>query len=118
MDHPIILVVDDSFTILEAVRQVLQPAGYRVLSADNGYSALETCRTFEGPIDLLLTDLVMPGMDGLELAGSITASRPYTRVLYMSGEVTPRELRPAKPFLTKPYAPQDLLQKVEEVLAC
>jgi CheY-like chemotaxis protein len=70
-----------------------------------------------GPIDLLVTDLVMPEMDGRELAGCVTASRPNTRVLFMSGEVPAADLQPSKPFLVKPYGPHDLLQKVEEVLA-
>lgn len=117
LDPRIILVVDDCSSILDAIRQVLQPAGYEVLSADNGYAALETCRMHSGPIDLLVTDLVMPEMDGRELAGCVTASRPNTRVLFMSGEVPAADLQPSKPFLVKPYGPHDLLQKVEEVLA-
>jgi two-component system cell cycle sensor histidine kinase/response regulator CckA len=112
-----ILVVDDSPVICEVARHVLQPCGYEVLLTRDPFQALQTCRQHPGPIDLLLTDLLMPEMDGRDLANSVAQTRPTTRVLFMSGVVPGKELPPSCSFLAKPYGPLELLQKVEEVLA-
>jgi two-component system cell cycle sensor histidine kinase/response regulator CckA len=113
-----VLVVDDSTVICEVIRQVLQPVGYRVLWARDPFVALQTCRQHPGPIDLLVTDIMMPGMDGRQLADSVVETRPDTRVLFMSGVVPWKELPPGCAFLPKPYGHLDLLQKVEEALTC
>jgi two-component system cell cycle sensor histidine kinase/response regulator CckA len=112
-----VLVVDDSSVICEVIRTVLEPVGYCVLSATDSFEALEACRRYPAPIDLLLTDVIMPGMDGRELASSVEGLRPSTRVLFMSGEVPAGDLQPSKPFLAKPWGPVDLLRKVEQTLS-
>jgi CheY-like chemotaxis protein len=116
-DRGTILVVDDSSVICEVARHVLQPHGYRVLSLRDPFRALETIRQYDGPIDLLVTDLHMPEMDGRDLAQSVVQVRPSTRVLFMSGVVPGSDLPSSYAFLPKPYGPLDLLHKVEEALA-
>jgi two-component system cell cycle sensor histidine kinase/response regulator CckA len=111
-----ILVVDDSSVVRKVTRNMLEQVGYRVVSAEDGPAALTTSREYSGPIHLLLTDVVMPGMNGPELADRVLASRPDTRVLFMSGVVRATDLEEGKPFLAKPYGQMDLLRKVEEVL--
>jgi CheY-like chemotaxis protein len=111
-----VLVVDDSIVICEVVRQVLQPMGYQVLWARDPFVALQTCRQYPGPIDLLVTDVKLPGMDGRDLADSVADARPNIRVLYMSGVVPQLDLRPGCAFLAKPYGRFELLRKVEETL--
>jgi two-component system cell cycle sensor histidine kinase/response regulator CckA len=111
-----ILVVDDCPAICETLRQILQPAGYDVLWVSDGYAAVEACRQHAGPIDLLLTDIVMPGMDGRELAEQVASTCPNIRILFMSGAIPPAEAQVGGSFLSKPYGPVDVLEKVEEVL--
>jgi two-component system cell cycle sensor histidine kinase/response regulator CckA len=112
-----ILVVDDSFVVRDVTRKMLQSVGYHVLSAADGKAALKISQQHAGPIHVLLTDIVMPGMNGQELAREVVAARPDTRILFMSGIVTAADLEEGRPFLPKPYGHIDLLRKVEEVLA-
>jgi two-component system cell cycle sensor histidine kinase/response regulator CckA len=111
-----ILVVDDSFVVRDVTRKMLQSVGYRVLSAADGEAALKVSQQHVGPINLLLTDVVMPGMNGQELAQAVITARPDIKVLFMSGIVTARDLAEGRPFLAKPYGQIDLLRKVEELL--
>ena len=111
-----ILVVDDSSVVRRVTRGMLEQAGYRVVAAKDGYAALNASLEFPGPIHLLLTDVVMPGMNGRELAREVLIRRPSIQVLYMSGVVTAGDLDPGKPFLPKPYSQLDLIRKVEELL--
>lgn len=80
-----ILVVDDEPSLRTLVSAILQPLGYTMLEAASGAKALQMSDSFAGRIDILLTDVIMPGMNGRELAEAITARRPETRVIYMSG---------------------------------
>ncbi|MBI5556924.1 MAG: response regulator [Deltaproteobacteria bacterium] len=80
-----ILVVDDEPSLRTLVSAILQPLGYTMLEAGNGAEAMEVSDCFTGKIDILLTDVIMPGMNGRELAERITASRAEIRVIYMSG---------------------------------
>ena len=80
-----ILVVDDEPSLKSLVTAILQPLGYTMLEASNGMEAIQVSDSFAGRIDILLTDVIMPGMNGRELAEAITARRPGTRVVYMSG---------------------------------
>ncbi|MFA6498412.1 MAG: ATP-binding protein [Desulfurivibrionaceae bacterium] len=80
-----ILVVDDEPSLISLVTAILQPLGYTMLKASSGTEALQMSDSFAGRIDILLTDVIMPGMNGKELAEAITARRPGTRVIYMSG---------------------------------
>lgn len=116
-----ILVVDDEEWIRVALRTLLEQQGYRVLAAHDTQSALETERDFAGTIDLLLTDVQMPGRSGVELAHELRARRPVVRVLLMSGHPDAATLATARPgseveFLPKPFEGRALLRKVREVL--
>lgn len=115
-----ILLVEDDASIRELACELLREHGYRVLEAANAEQAIER---FEqaGIVDLLLTDIVMRGMDGPELANRLTASRPGLKVLYMSGYsetgvIQQGLLELGRSFLPKPFQPADLLSKVTEVL--
>src|SRR5205085_248363 len=80
-----ILLVDDDLTLQEVAVELLRGAGYSVLAASSATEALALLDRHAGGIDLLLTDVVMPGASGSSLARSVLASRPGTRVLYTSG---------------------------------
>src|SRR5688572_27395476 len=81
---PVILVVDDDQAVRQVAARVLQRAGYEVLQAGEGAEALRVAREHQGRLDLLLTDVVMPGMNGRELGERLAEERPETRLLYMS----------------------------------
>lgn len=117
-----ILLVEDEATVRRLLRIVLEQRGYRVLEADRGEAALGICRTHEGPIDLLLTDVRMPGMNGLYLAQQVVSLRPRTRVLYMSADVNRAPLShllltSQASFIQKPFSVEVLAEKVREALA-
>lgn len=112
-----VLVVEDQSDVRKLATGVLRKNGYRVIEASNGPEALAAAAAFGGAIELLLTDVVMPGMNGRELAQRLGATRPTIRVLYMSGysgDVLARDGVIA--FLPKPFAPADLAAKVREVM--
>jgi PAS domain S-box-containing protein len=117
-----VLVVEDEATIRGNVRECLQQLGYRVLEAENGEAALLTCDDVSGKLDLVLTDLVMPGMGGYELAGELTQRYPEVRVLFMSGYTEDSAARrdilhQGSAFLQKPFSVADLSNAVHQVLA-
>jgi two-component system cell cycle sensor histidine kinase/response regulator CckA len=119
--HETVLVVEDEPMLRSLTRELLAEAGYRVLDAENGDAALRIAGAHPGPIDLLVTDVVMPGMSGLELARQLCASRPHTRVVYCSGYTEDAVVRsgrvgPGSAFLPKPFAPADLERLVRQVL--
>ena len=92
MEPARILVVDDTPDVRTLVCRVLVGQGYRVLAADDGQAAMEACEKLAGQIDLLLTDIQMPGMNGVELAGSVVANYPTVRVLFISGQFEESEV--------------------------
>lgn len=117
-----ILLVEDEYAVRALCSRVLQSAGYRVLEAADGVQAVELARRHAGPIDLVVTDVVMPGISGREAADAITAMRPAARVLYMSGYTDDDMLRHGVlrglvAYLPKPFTPDVLLTRVREVLA-
>ena len=119
--HETILVVDDNSEVREVVRRVLAYAGYQVLTAEHGDDALRVLREHAGQVDLLLTDVVMPGLNGSELALRVAASHPALRVLFTSGyadDAIARHgvLAHGVEFIAKPYSLQALATKVREVL--
>ena len=116
-----LLVAEDEAPLRDVVGRILCGAGYRVLSADGGAQALELAERHEGRIDLLVSDVVMPGMLGKDLAERLVAVRPDTRVLYMSGYAQPvlasaGTLDPGVVLLEKPFTAADLLRAVRHRL--
>jgi hypothetical protein len=100
---------------------VLSSYGYTVLDAADGQAAIGTSRSHPGPIALLLTDVIMPGLNGRELADLLQAERPQMRVLYMSGYTgdaieSQGVQSQGMAFLPKPFTLEDLLRKVRDVL--
>jgi len=108
--------------VLRLVRRVLEGEGLVVLSAQDAEEALLLSSQHAGAIDLLLTDVVMPGLNGVELAKRVGAERPHVHVLFMSGyadhALVQRDIIDAgRPFLQKPFAPDRLLARVRAVVA-
>lgn len=106
---------------MDGVADVLRGTGYTVLQADNGVNALQFTTRYVGPIDLLVTDIMMRQMNGRILAQQMRVSRPETKVLYMSGYednaiVRQGVLVERTPFLAKPFSLDILLKQVREVL--
>ena len=100
---------------------VLEMHGYQVLAAADGEEALAICAADPRPVDLLVTDVVMPGISGSVLADRITALHPQTRVLFMSGYTNDATMhhgvqQGTKVFLQKPFALSVLANKVREIL--
>jgi len=120
-DAATILIVDDEAVLRAIAERVLVLAGHRVLVAGSGEEALAVAAA-AGPIDLLFTDVVMPGMHGISLATTLRAERPGLRVLVTSGytpdDVDRRGVGLADtPFLPKPYTPAQLTDAVAALLA-
>ncbi|HUY13578.1 MAG TPA: PAS domain S-box protein [Terriglobia bacterium] len=116
-----VLLVEDEDALRFMVREVLSAAGYNVLEATEGDEALEIARRHERAIDLMLTDIVMPRMNGQELAQKLEGLHPETRVLFMSGytgAVVVRHgiLSSDEMFIQKPFNPSALMKKVREIL--
>lgn len=109
ISRPTVLVVDDEKLVLELVRELLVDEGYRVLAEVSGERALERAHKHPGPIHLLLSDVTMPGMNGVALARSFSIRRPYASVLFMSGR-TSRRL--PHPMVDKPFQLDPLLEAV------
>ena len=115
------LLVEDAAPVRALARRSLEACGYRVLDASDGPSALELSARHAAGIDLLVTDVVMPGMSGRELAERLAPQRPEMKVLYTSGYtddamVRQGVLNAGVAFLQKPFVPDMLARKVREVL--
>jgi two-component system cell cycle sensor histidine kinase/response regulator CckA len=116
-----VLLVEDEESVRQLVRETLESKGYKVLEAENGEAALRIVSNYSDKIDMLITDVVMPGMSGRELSARLCASRPQTKVLYLSGyteDAIGHEgvVDPHTVFLQKPFTLQMLSRKVREVL--
>jgi PAS domain S-box-containing protein len=116
-----ILLVEDETVVRQLVAEILESSGYSVLQAGDGPSALELLRRHTGHLDLLVTDVVMPGMSGPEVAHAVTSMRPGTQVLYTSGYTDQAighhgVLEPDVAFLQKPFSADDLNRKVRGLL--
>jgi CheY-like chemotaxis protein len=115
-----ILVVEDEDTIRETVRRILSRRGYRVAEARSGREALAIARS-GFPLDLLVTDVVMPERSGPHVARDLRDALPELRVLYMSGytfdQLRVGDLRESERFLRKPFTPDELLAEVAASLA-
>jgi two-component system cell cycle sensor histidine kinase/response regulator CckA len=115
-----VLVVEDADSIREVARRILDRNGYRVVTADGGDAALALSAS-DAPIDLLITDVIMPRMLGREVADRLRGSHPNLRVLYMTGYggpalVSQGSLEPGGSLIEKPFTELSLLAKVREVL--
>jgi PAS domain S-box-containing protein len=116
-----LLLVEDEEMVRQLVGRVLRELGYEVFETSSGEEALSVSDNLECPIDLLVTDVVMPGMNGRELAELLTVSRPTTRVLFMSGyteeAIVHRDVLGGETeFIGKPFTPEELAHKVRDVL--
>jgi CheY-like chemotaxis protein len=116
-----VLLVEDETSLRTLTRNLLEGCGYTVLDAREGNHALEISQQFAGPIHLLLTDVVMPGMNGRVLAKQLAEQRPEMKVVYMSGytgqTIDARgSLDPGSIFLQKPFTREELARKVREGL--
>lgn len=115
-----ILVVDDDAWVRGLARDVLAREGYRVLEAIDGQDAIRVSAEHPGPIHLLLTDVVMPGMNGCDLATGLSALLPGLKVMFMSAYdrdfLVARGLNPGGPVITKPFTIEYLTRRVQMVL--
>ena len=112
----VILVVDDEDSIRGFVALALESAGHEVLKARNGIEAVSLFRSYPNSIDLVLTDLMMPGMDGYEVVERIRQTRPAARIVCMSGYAA-EELPEDVVFLPKPFALGSLIAEIDRALA-
>ncbi len=117
-----LLLVEDEEGVRRLARRVLEAVGYRVFEAPNGDEALRLARQWSGPLDLVVTDVIMPGMSGQELSVRLRELRPGLRILYVSGYTDDAILQhgnllPNTAFLQKPFSPASLVARVRDVLA-
>jgi two-component system cell cycle sensor histidine kinase/response regulator CckA len=113
--------VEDEEGVRQLAREYLEANGYKVIEADEGSAALELASTHTGTIDVLMTDVVMPGMSGRELAERVTKVRPETKVLYMSGYTDQAVVHHGildknAVLLQKPFTMMTLASKLREIL--
>jgi len=116
-----VLLVEDEESVRQLVRETLAAKGYRVVEAENGEAGMGAAALYEGEIDLVITDVVMPGMGGRELVKQLAQTRPNTKVLYLSGYtedaiLSEGTIETGAAFLQKPFTLQNLSRKVREVL--
>jgi CheY-like chemotaxis protein len=116
-----ILIAEDEPDLRELTRIFLQGYGYNVLEAESAEQAIQMAGVFAGPVHLLLTDVIMPGISGRQLAESILSKRPQTKVVFMTGYTDDmvaqhRVLEPGVNLLQKPFSKVDLALKVRSAL--
>jgi two-component system, cell cycle sensor histidine kinase and response regulator CckA len=115
-----ILVVDDDPWVRGLTRDVLAGEGYRMLEAEDGQDAIRVAAEHPGPIHLLLTDVVMPGMNGCELAAGLVPLLPGLKVMFMSAydrdSLVTSGLNPIGPVITKPFTTEYLCRRVRMLL--
>jgi two-component system cell cycle sensor histidine kinase/response regulator CckA len=111
-----ILVVDDETLLLTMADAILTEFGYKVLTANSGQKALHMLEQPESNVDMVITDLVMPGMGGRELMERIRAHGLTMPILTMSGYVLPEDKQSQSGYLQKPFTSSDLLRKVKAAL--
>ncbi len=112
-----ILLVEDEDSVRRLASLLLERSGYRLLVASSAEEALETARAHAGPIELLLTDVVLPGMNGRRLADLLTPERPSMKVVFASGYFDERGiLEPGSDFIQKPFNPETLARAVRRAL--
>jgi len=117
-----VLLVEDDDTVRKIAARTLRGAGFHILEANGGPQAMDILRSIDAPVDLLLTDVVMPGMDGRELSEKLRALRPALKVLFTSGytgdALSDRGiLEESEDFLAKPFTPSALLDRVRALIS-
>ena len=122
LESAVVLVVEDEPSVRSLVRRSLEGVGLTVAEAENGRQALEMVATMSEPPALVLSDVIMPGLNGRELSEALALTQPDVPVLFMSGytgdDVLARSLLPASaPFIQKPFAPEELVARVRLLLA-
>jgi hypothetical protein len=122
LESAVVLVVEDEPSVRSLVRRSLEGVGLTVAEAENGRQALEMVATMPEPPALVLSDVIMPGLNGRELSEALALTQPDMPVLFMSGytgdDVLARSLLPASaPFIQKPFAPEELVARVRLLLA-
>jgi len=117
--HGTVLLLEDEPAVRESMRSVLTTNGYTVLEARNGQEALNIARDYADAIELLVTDVVLPGMGGREVARQLRALRPQARVLYVSGYSHDERVQASEGEIVfqKPFTGEALARKVREALA-
>ena len=117
---PTVLVVDDQHVVLELVDAFLEGCNFKVYLAGSGRQALEICQRLDGAVDLLLTDVRMPGMNGPELHSRLVERHPGIKVLFMSGFQAPEAasfgMPEDAPLVVKPFRPDELVRRMRMVL--
>ena len=116
-----ILVVDDEPFVLDVVEAFIEQLGHKVLLASSGHEALEVAREYDGKVDLLLTDVMMPKMNGLELAKTVVTDNPDVKVIFMSGCLQPAIDSQNTPcfengFVKKPFSSKTLITHIKKAL--
>jgi CheY-like chemotaxis protein len=116
-----VLICEDDPSVRQLTTQMLRSAGYHVLTAATGAAALKVARQLQAPIDLLVTDVIMPEMNGRQVAHTLAAERPGMRTLYISGYTSDVIAHQGVAdgnieFLEKPFSQAELLRRVREVL--
>ena len=119
---PVVLLVEDDDDLRQMTSQMLELRGFHPLMANDAITAITTCRVFEGTIDVLLTDLGLPGVPGGELARSASAIRPSMEIVYISGmppdiAIKRGLIQAGEPFLAKPFTTDVLAGTLRSVLA-
>jgi len=122
LESALVLVVEDEPAVRSLVRRTLEGVGLTVVEAENGRQALELVATMAEPPALVLSDVIMPGLNGRELSEALALTQPGMPVLFMSGytgdDVLARSLLPVTaPFIQKPFAPEELVARVRLLLA-
>src|SRR5262249_49423693 len=115
-----ILLVEDDADIRSLLAQVLTAEGYRVLTPEQGEHALEISRRHDGPIHVLVTDVIMPRLDGRELAARLAAERPQIKILFVTGYAgsalrDPEASAGDVPFLAKPFRIEELVHRIQDL---
>jgi DNA-binding NtrC family response regulator len=119
MRQNVVLVVDDEPTIVRMATTALALGGYRAIVAENGVAGLECYRSAADGICLVLADVIMPMLNGIDMVQQIVEDRPETKVLLMSGysdDVIDQQARKKFPFIRKPFLPEDLIRKIHSIL--
>jgi two-component system cell cycle sensor histidine kinase/response regulator CckA len=117
MDRATVLVVDDESMVRTLVRRMLEPGMYSVVEAEDGESALRLIERGQPAIDVVLTDLVMPGIDGFDIVTVLARHRPDLPVVCMSGFASASASQLSVPFIPKPFSLEELRETLERVLA-